>query len=133
MRILVVDDEPAVREAVERALQLEGYEVTTAADGHEALQASDEQPADAVVLDVLMPRLDGIQVCRRLREKGDRTPVLMLTARDAVGDRVTRPRRRRRRLPRQALRARRAAGAAARPAAAGVAERRRTGRSPSPT
>jgi two-component system response regulator MprA len=89
MRILVVDDEPAVREAVERALRLEGYEVEGAVDGDEALRALEERPSDAVVLDVLMPRVDGIQACRRLRAKGDRTPVLMLTARDAIGDRVT--------------------------------------------
>ena len=89
MRILVVDDEPAVREAVERALRLEGYEVEGAEDGHEALETLAQRPSDAVVLDVLMPRIDGIQACRRLRARGDRTPVLMLTARDAIGDRVT--------------------------------------------
>ena len=89
-RILVVDDEPAVREAVGRALALEGYDVGLAVDGEEALdRIRTDPPPDAVVLDVLMPRLDGIQVCRRLRGNGDRTPVLMLTARDSVGDRVT--------------------------------------------
>jgi two-component system, OmpR family, response regulator MprA len=88
MRILVVDDEPAVREAVERALRLEGYDVVLAADGGEALQTLDERPADAVVLDLLMPRVDGLELCRRMRLRGDRTPVLMLTARDAVTDRV---------------------------------------------
>ena len=88
MRILVVDDEPAVREAVERALRLDGHEVLLAADGHEALDTLDARPPDAVVLDVLMPRVDGLELCRRMRRRGDRTPVLMLTARDAVSDRV---------------------------------------------
>jgi two-component system response regulator MprA len=88
MRILVVDDEPAVREAVERALRLDGHDVMLAADGGEALETLDERPPDAVVLDVLMPRVDGLELCRRMRMRGDRTPVLMLTARDAVSDRV---------------------------------------------
>jgi two-component system, OmpR family, response regulator MprA len=88
MRILVVDDEPAVREAVERALRLEGHDVALAADGGQALDALDAWPPDAVVLDVLMPRVDGLEACRRMRLSGDRTPVLMLTARDAVRDRV---------------------------------------------
>jgi DNA-binding response OmpR family regulator len=88
MRILVVDDEPAVREAVERALRLEGHDVLLAADGHEALGTLDSRAPDAVVLDVLMPRVDGLELCRRMRRRGDRTPVLMLTARDAVDDRV---------------------------------------------
>src|SRR5215207_3917724 len=88
MRILVVDDEPAVREAVERALRLDGHDVRLAADGGEALVALDERPADAVVLDVLMPRVDGLELCRRMRLRGDRTPILMLTASDAVSDRV---------------------------------------------
>jgi two-component system response regulator MprA len=88
MRILVVDDEPAVREAVERALRLEGHDVLLATDGGEALDALDVRPPDAVVLDVLMPRVDGLELCRRMRGRGDRTPVLMLTARDAVSDRV---------------------------------------------
>jgi two-component system response regulator MprA len=88
MRILVVDDEPSVREAVERALRLEGHDVLLAGDGHEALDTLDARAPDAVVLDVLMPRVDGLELCRRMRERGDRTPVLMLTARDAVSDRV---------------------------------------------
>ena len=88
MRILVVDDEPAVRSALERALRLAGYEVELAADGQEALDQLALAAPDAVVLDVLMPRLDGLEVCRRLRAVGDRTPVLVLTARDAVADRV---------------------------------------------
>jgi two-component system, OmpR family, response regulator MprA len=88
MRILVVDDEPAVREAVERALRLDGHEVLVAADGGEALERLGTRPPDAIVLDVLMPRVDGLELCRRMRTRGDRTPVLMLTARDAVSDRV---------------------------------------------
>ncbi len=87
-RLLVVDDEPAVRTSLERALVLEGYEVELAADGAEALGRIEAQPPDAVVLDILMPHLDGLAVCRRLREQGSTLPVLMLTARDAVGDRV---------------------------------------------
>jgi two-component system response regulator MprA len=87
-RVLVVDDEPAVRRALERALRLDSYDVTLAADGEEALDAMASSPADAVILDVAMPRLDGLEVCRRLRQAGDRTPVLMLTARDAIDDRV---------------------------------------------
>ena len=87
-RVLVVDDEPAVRRALERALHLEHHDVTLAADGEEALDALASHPADAVILDVMMPKLDGLEVCRRLRKAGDRTPVLMLTARDAIDDRV---------------------------------------------
>ncbi len=88
MRILVVDDEPAVREALERILRLDGFEVALACDGREAVRSQVAAPADAVLLDVLMPGLDGLGVCRRMRDTGDRTPVLMLTARDQVGDRV---------------------------------------------
>jgi two-component system response regulator MprA len=88
MRILVVDDEPAVREAVERALRLDGYDVVLAGDGGEALERLAEAAPDAVVLDVLMPGVDGLALCRRMRLHGDRTPVLMLTARDSVSDRV---------------------------------------------
>jgi two-component system response regulator MprA len=88
VRILVVDDEPAVRDAVDRALRLDGYEVALAGDGREALDVLACGPPDAVVLDLLMPRVDGLEVCRRLRAAGDRTPVLVLTARDAVADRV---------------------------------------------
>jgi two-component system response regulator MprA len=87
-RVLVVDDEPAVRRALERALALDDYEVVLAADGEEALDAQAANPADAVILDVAMPRLDGLEVCRRMRKAGDRTPILMLTARDAIDDRV---------------------------------------------
>ena len=86
--ILVVDDEPAVRRALERALRLDNYEVELAVDGEEALDRLAEQPADAVILDVMMPGVDGLEVCRRMRAGGDKTPVLMLTARDAIDDRV---------------------------------------------
>jgi two-component system response regulator MprA len=88
-RVLVVDDEPAVRRALERALRLENYDVELASDGEEALDALATRPADVVILDILMPRLDGLEVARRLRQSGDRTPILMLTARDGVDDRVT--------------------------------------------
>jgi two-component system response regulator MprA len=87
-RVLVVDDEPAVRRALERALRLENHEVKLAGDGEEALDALSSSPVDAVILDVLMPRLDGLEVCRRMRTAGDRTPILLLTARDAIDDRV---------------------------------------------
>lgn len=87
-RVMVVDDEPAVREAVERALKLEGYAVSSAADGAVALREIAVSAPDAIVLDILMPEVDGLELCRRLRDAGDRTPVLMLTARDAVSDRV---------------------------------------------
>ncbi len=88
MRILVVDDEPAVRTALERALLLERYDVTLAADGREALDILAATQPDAIVLDVAMPGLDGLEVCRRLRATGDHTPVLMLTARETIDDRV---------------------------------------------
>jgi two-component system response regulator MprA len=86
--VLVVDDEPAVRRALERALTLDNYSVRVAADGQEALDALATEPVDAVVLDIMMPRVDGLEVARRMRRAGDRTPILMLTARDAVDDRV---------------------------------------------
>jgi two-component system response regulator MprA len=88
MQILVVDDEPAVRDSLDRALRLEGYHVDLAADGAEALSSLADESPDAVVLDLMMPRVDGLEVCRRMRAAGDRTPVLVLTARDAVTDRV---------------------------------------------
>ena len=90
MKILVVDDEPAVRESLRRALGLEGYDVALASDGSEALEtiADDSAEPDAIVLDVLMPRVDGLEVARRLRAQGVTTPILMLTARDEVRDRV---------------------------------------------
>jgi two-component system, OmpR family, response regulator MprA len=88
MQILVVDDEPAVRDSLDRALRLEGYKVELAADGAEALGALADSSPDALVLDLMMPRVDGFEVCRRMRAAGDRTPVLVLTARDGVSDRV---------------------------------------------
>ena len=88
MLVLVTDDDRAVREALERALQLAGYEVELASDGDTALSAIERRTPDAVVLDVMMPGLDGLDVTRRLRREGNRVPVLLLTARDAVGDRV---------------------------------------------
>jgi two-component system response regulator MprA len=87
-RILVVDDEPALREGLGRALALEGYSVDVAADGAEALDVHALRPADALVLDVLMPQVDGVEVCRRLRAAGDRVPILMLTARAELEDRI---------------------------------------------
>ena len=88
MKILVVDDERAVRESLRRALELEGYEIELAADGGEALAQLESDQPDAVILDVLMPGVDGLEVCRRLRRSGNRIPILMLTARDAVENRV---------------------------------------------
>ncbi len=88
MRILVIDDDPAVNASLERALRLEGYEVYTAASGNQGLEALALVPPDAVVLDLGLPDIDGLEVCKRLRAAGDDTPVLMLTARDAVNDRV---------------------------------------------
>ena len=87
-RILVVDDEPAVQNALFRALTLEHYEVAQAADGREALERLGADPYEAVILDIAMPHMDGLEVCKRLREGGDTTPVLMLTARGEVDDRV---------------------------------------------
>ncbi|MBW5421983.1 response regulator [Streptomyces sp. BG9H] len=87
-KILVVDDDPEVRAAVEDALTVEGHLVRGAADGHRALTAVARWEPDLVVLDVLMPVMDGLAVCRRLRAAGDRTPVLVLTALDSVSERV---------------------------------------------
>jgi len=88
MQILVVDDEPSVRSSLQRALALEQYDVAEAADGERALELIGAHEPDAVILDVAMPRLDGLETCRRLRRSGSRVPVLMLTARESVGDRV---------------------------------------------
>jgi two-component system response regulator MprA len=89
MKILVVDDERAVRESLRRALELEGYEIDLAEDGEEALRRLETQAEpDAMILDVLMPGVDGLEVCRRLRGQGSRLPVLMLTARVEVENRV---------------------------------------------
>jgi two-component system response regulator MprA len=86
-RVLVVDDDPAVRSAVSRALRMD-YEVDEAGDGAEALAHHASAPADAIVLDLLMPEVGGLEVCRSLRQRGDTVPVLVVTARDAVSDRV---------------------------------------------
>jgi two-component system response regulator MprA len=89
MRVLVVDDDPDVRDSLSRSLRFEGYTVTTAADGEQALaRLADERP-DVLVLDLQMPVLGGLETCRRLRLQGDDIPVLMLTARDGTRDRVT--------------------------------------------
>jgi len=88
-RLLVVDDDPDVRDSLERALRHAGYAVTTAVHGADALDSLARSPVDLIVLDVLMPMVDGFDACRRLRERGDATPVLVLTARDTVDDRVT--------------------------------------------
>ena len=88
MNILVADDDFAVRESLDRALRANGFDVQLANDGTEALAKIDAGAPDAVVLDVLMPRLDGFEVCRSLRAAGSKVPILMLTAREAVPDRV---------------------------------------------
>ena len=88
MLVLVADDDRAVREALERALQLNGFDVALAADGNEAISATTDRTPDALILDVMMPGYDGLDVTRRLRREGNRVPILLLTARDAVGDRV---------------------------------------------
>jgi two-component system response regulator MprA len=87
-QVLVVDDEPALVKALERALRLDGHDVAVATDGQFALDRLAGSTPDLVVLDVMMPRIDGLEVCRRLRSAGDRVPVLMLTARDGIDDRV---------------------------------------------
>ena len=87
-RVLVVDDDPPLRRMLERTLVAEGFDVSTAPDGGAALVVAERSPPDVIVLDVGMPGLDGLAVCRRLRGKGLPTPILMLTARDAVPDRV---------------------------------------------
>ena len=88
MRILVVEDDAAVRDSLARTLRFEGHQVDTAGDGLDALDAVRAAEPDAMILDVSMPRLDGLETCRRLRAEGVVLPVLMLTARDSVGDRV---------------------------------------------
>jgi two-component system response regulator MprA len=87
-RLLVVDDDLDVRDSLRRALGYAGYAVTTAANGAEALSAVSHAPVDLIILDVLMPMLNGLDTCRALRGRGVATPVLVLTARDAVDDRV---------------------------------------------
>ncbi len=89
MRILVVDDDRAVRESLRRSLTFNGYTVDTAGDGIEALEKIVAERPDVAILDVMMPRLDGLEVCRRLRSTGDDLPILVLTARDTVSERVS--------------------------------------------
>jgi two-component system response regulator MprA len=88
MHILVVDDDQAVRDSLARSLRYSGYEVTTANDGVDALARLSSLRPDAVIMDVMMPRLDGLETTRSLRASGNDVPILVLTARDAVGDRV---------------------------------------------
>src|SRR3954464_1186956 len=87
-RVLVVDDDPQLREALSRALELDGYAVSTASNGVKALDAISSERPDVMVLDVMMPYVGGLAVCRTLRDRKDRIPILVLTARDEVGDRV---------------------------------------------
>ncbi|MFF5481489.1 response regulator transcription factor [Streptomyces sp. NPDC012935] len=86
--VLLAEDDRAIRHALERALTLEGYQVTAVADGVEALAQAHRTPPDVLVLDVMMPGIDGLQVCRVLRAEGDRTPILMLTALVETQDRI---------------------------------------------
>ena len=88
LRILVVDDDRAVRESLRRSLTFNGYAVSLASDGVEAMEAIANERPDAMILDVMMPRLDGLEVCRTLRSTGDDLPILVLTARDSVSERV---------------------------------------------
>ncbi len=88
MRLLIVDDDRALRDALRRALTLGGYEVQTAASGVEALDLVAQSPPDALVLDVAMPEIDGLEVCRRLRRVCNELPILMLTAKDSIADRI---------------------------------------------
>lgn len=88
MKILVVDDDQAVRESLRRSLIFNGYTVVLASDGEEALQVIESERPDLAILDVMMPKIDGLQVCRELRSIGDDLPILLLTARDSVSERV---------------------------------------------
>jgi CheY-like chemotaxis protein len=140
MRVLIVEDELRMAELIHRGLAGEGLAADIAVSGGEAVWMAQAHDYDVLVLDVMLPDLDGFEACRRLRRAGVWSPVLMLTARDAVEDRVAGldrrpgPRQRRRRLSGQAVRIRRAAGT---PARADEARRRRAprrlegGRSPS--
>ncbi len=88
VRLLIVEDDPALRQALSRALETEGYELALAEDGAQALVMLVESPPDAIVLDVMLPEIDGLEVARRIRARQDAVPILMLTARGAIGDRV---------------------------------------------
>lgn len=87
-RVLIAEDDDAVRRSIERALKFEGYEVSTAENGERALVEAARAPPDAIVLDIMMPILDGMAVCRKIRAAGDSTPILMLTAKHELADRV---------------------------------------------
>jgi two-component system, OmpR family, response regulator MprA len=87
-KVLVVDDDPQLREALTRALELDGYRISTASNGVKALESVTDHRPDVMVLDVMMPYVGGLDVCRTLRSRKDRLPILVLTARDEVGDRV---------------------------------------------
>ena len=88
MELLIVDDESAVRDSIARALKVDGHNVRTAADGLDALAELADDPVDVIILDVQMPRMNGLMLCRSLRATGDATPILMLTARTSIADRV---------------------------------------------
>lgn len=88
MKIVVVDDEQAVRDSLRRSLSFNGYDIVTAEDGEQALEVIEREQPDLVILDVMMPKMDGLEVCRHLRSHGDDRPILVLTARDGVSDRV---------------------------------------------
>ena len=128
-RLLLVDDEDNLRSMLEAALRHSGFEVHPVANGRDAIAAVPEVRPDLIVLDVMLPDLDGFDVCKRLRSGGDRTPVLFLTARDATEDKVRGLTLGRRRLPREALQPRGAGGAHHRRAAA-VGPGPRGGRAP---
>jgi two-component system response regulator MprA len=86
-RLLVVDDDPSIRSVLGRSLPYEGFDVTSAADGLAALEVLREQAVDCLILDIGLPGIDGLEVCRRLRKAGDSTPIILLTAYDGVGNR----------------------------------------------
>ena len=88
MKIVVVDDEQAVRDSLRRSLAFNGYDIAIAEDGEQALDVIEKEQPDLVILDVMMPKMDGLEVCRHLRSHGDDRPILVLTARDGVSDRV---------------------------------------------
>ena len=123
-RLLLVEDDPQVRAMLTRALGYEGFEIVTAGDAASAMSAFRAGRPDLLLLDLLLPDDDGVDVCRRLRDAGDQVPILMLTARDTVGGPHRRPGGRGRRLPGEAVLDRRAGGAGARPAAPGARPRR---------
>ncbi len=88
MKVLVVEDDPAVRSSLSRALRLEGYEAELHEEGQAAIRSLQVAAPDAIILDLGLPDIDGVEICRRVRASGDTTPILIVTARDAVGDRV---------------------------------------------